>query len=158
MQDFRQRAADGLKVGDGFTITRTFTDEEVGDFARLSRDYNPVHFDTRFAEAKNLSAPICHGLLTASLATEIGGQIGWLASTMNFRFKGPVYVGETITCSWLITALDQRGRAKAVVSITKEQGATVLEGELSGIVPGVEAREILRQMLSEGDPTNGIRF
>lgn len=158
MQDFRQRAADGLKVGDGFTITRTFTDEEVGDFARLSRDYNPVHFDTRFAEAKNLSAPICHGLLTASLATEIGGQIGWLASTMNFRFKGPVYVGETITCSWLITALDQRGRAKAVVSITKEQGATVLEGELSGIVPGVEAREILKQMLSEGDPTNGIRL
>ena len=158
MQDFRQRAADGLKVGDGFTITRTFTDEEVGDFARLSRDYNPVHFDTRFAEAKNFSAPICHGLLTASLATEIGGQIGWLASTMNFRFKGPVYVGETITCSWLITALDQRGRAKAVVSITKEQGATVLEGELSGIVPGVEAREILRQMLSEGDPTNGIRL
>tara|TARA_R110002167_G_scaffold6657_17_gene31302 strand:+ start:1296 stop:1772 length:477 start_codon:yes stop_codon:yes gene_type:complete len=158
MQDFRQRAADGLKVGDGFTITRTFTDEEVGDFARLSRDYNPVHFDTRFAEAKNFSAPICHGLLTASLATEIGGQIGWLASTMNFRFKGPVYVGETITCSWLITALDQRGRAKAVVSITKEQGATVLEGELSGIVPGVEAREILKQMLSEGDPTNGIRL
>jgi 3-hydroxybutyryl-CoA dehydratase len=91
----------------------------------------------------------------ASLATEIGGQIGWLASAMNFRFKGPVYVGETITCSWVITAMDQNDRAKASVTLTKEDGITVIEAEISGIVPGVEERKVLSQMLSEGDPTNG---
>jgi 3-hydroxymyristoyl/3-hydroxydecanoyl-(acyl carrier protein) dehydratase len=95
-------------------------------------------------------------LLTASLVTEIGGQIGWLASAMNFRFKGPVYVGETITCSWIITAIDQNGRAKASAAIAKESGTTVIEAEISGIVPGVEERMVLNQMLSEGDPTNGL--
>jgi acyl dehydratase len=156
MGSFRERAAEGLQVGDSFRTSRTFTDDDVILFAQISRDYNPVHFDARFAKARNLPAPICHGLLVASLATEIGGQIGWLASAMNFRFKGPVYVGETITCSWVITAIDQSSRAKASVTFTKEDGATVIEAEISGIVPGVEERQVLNQMLSEGDPTNGL--
>jgi len=155
MVGLRERAAEGLQVGDSFRTTRTFTDDDVIRFAQITRDYNPVHFDARFAKARNLPAPICHGLLAASLATEIGGQIGWLASGMNFRFKGPVYIGETITCSWVITARDQNGRAKASVTITKEDGVSVIEAEIGGIVPGLEERKVLSQMLSEGDPTNG---
>jgi acyl dehydratase len=156
MVSFRERAAAGLQIGDSFKTSRFFTDDDVIRFARISRDYNPVHFDARFAKARNLPAPICHGLLSASLITEIGGQIGWLASAINFRFKGPVYVGETITCSWVITAIDQNGRAKAFVTLTKEDGIIVIEAEISGIVPGVEERKVLSQMLSEGDPTNGL--
>ena len=157
MVSFRERAAEGLHVGDSFRTSRTFTDDDVIRFAQISRDYNPVHFDARFAKARNLPAPICHGLLVASLATEIGGQIGWLASSMNFRFKGPVYVGDTITCTWVMTAIDQKGRANASVTTTKEDGATVIEAEISGIVPGLEERKVLSQMLSEGDPTNKLR-
>lgn len=156
MAGLRERAAEGLQVGDSFSTSRTFTEDDVIRFARISRDYNPVHFDARFAKAKNFSAPICHGLLAASLVTELGGQIGWLASAMNFRFKGPVYVGETITCSWVMAAIEQNGRAKASVTITKEDGATVIEAEISGVVPGLEERKVLSQMLSEGDPTNRL--
>ena len=156
MTDFRKRAAAGLQAGDRFRTSRTFTDDDVVRFARISKDYNPVHFDTRFAEARNFRAPICHGLLTASLVTEIGGQIGWLASAMNFRFKGPVYVGETITCSLVITAIDQDGRAKASATITRADGVTVIEAEIHGIIPGIEERKVLDQMLSEGDPTNEL--
>ena len=155
MAGLRERAAEGLQVGDTFRTSRTFTNDDVIRFAGISRDYNPVHFDARFAKAKNLSAPICHGLLAASLITEIGGQIGWLASFMNLRFKGPVYVGETITCNLVITAIGQEGRAKASITITKENGLTVIEAEIGGIMPGIEERKVLSQMLSEGDPTNG---
>ncbi len=155
MVGLRERAAEGLEVGDTFRTTRTFTDDDVTLFAQISRDYNPIHFDARFAKARNFSAPICHGLLAASLVTEIGGQIGWLASIMNVRFKGPVYVGETITCNWVITAINQKGRAKATATITKGDGVTVIDAEISGIVPGLEERKVLSQMLSEGDPTNG---
>ena len=155
MVGLRERAAEGLLVGDSFRTSRTFTDDDVIRFAQISRDYNPIHFDARFAKARNFSAPICHGLLAASLVTEIGGQIGWLASVMNFRFKGPVYVGETITCNWVITAIDLKGRAKASVTITKEDDVSVIEAEIGGIVPGLEERRVLSQMLSEGDPTNG---
>ena len=32
----------------------------------------------------------------------------------------------------------------------------VMEGEISGIVPGVKERKVLCLMLAEGDPTNGL--
>jgi 3-hydroxybutyryl-CoA dehydratase len=156
MVGFRERAAEGLQVGDSFRTSRTFTDEDVTLFAKVSKDYNPVHFDARFAKVRKFPRVICHGLLAASLLTEIGGQIGWLASAMNLRFKGPVYVGEAITCNWVITAKDQKGRAKASVTITKEDEVPVIEAEISGIIPGLDERKVLSQMLSEGDPTNGL--
>jgi hypothetical protein len=40
--------------------------------------------------------------------------------------------------------------------MTNEDGITALEGETSGVLPGPTEREIMRQMLAEGDPTNGV--
>jgi 3-hydroxybutyryl-CoA dehydratase len=156
MVSFRERAAAGLQVGDSFRTSRTFTDDDVIRFANISRDYNPVHFDARFAKAKNFLVPICHGLLAASMVTELGGQIGWLASAMNLRFKGPVYVGDRVTCTWLITVIDPNGRAKASATLENQDGMVVIEAEISGIVPGDAERKVLGEMLSEGDPTNKL--
>lgn len=74
---------------------------------------------------------------------------------MNIRFRAPVFVGETVTCSWIITAIDQKGRAKAAITIAKDDGITAIEAEIGGIMPGLEERKLLRQMLAEGDPANG---
>ncbi|MRR34982.1 acyl dehydratase, partial [bacterium] len=41
MAGFRKRAAEGLQVGDTFRTSRTFTEDDVIRFARISRDYNP---------------------------------------------------------------------------------------------------------------------
>lgn len=48
MSSIRQRAAEGLRIGDQFTITRRFTAEDIVSFATLSRDYNPVHCDNDY--------------------------------------------------------------------------------------------------------------
>lgn len=152
MKSFRQRSAEGLKAGDRFTLSRCFSVEDIQRFAQVSRDYNPVHFDQRFAQARHFKAPVSHGLLTASLVTEIGGQIGWLASSMAFDFKRPVYPGDTVTCVWLITESDSKGRGTAVVTLTTEDGVVVLEGETRGIVPNADQRQILKRLLIEGDP------
>lgn len=156
MTSIRQRAAKGLSAGDSFSITRRFTYQEIADFARLSRDYNPVHCDTHYAQIKGMREPIAHGLLTASLLTEIGGQIGWLASGMTFRFKRPVYAEETLTCDWVITEVNEKGRGQAKVAVTNEDGILVLDAEISGVLPGIDERQRLAQMLAEGDPTNGV--
>jgi len=155
--NIRQRAAEGLSVGDRFTITRCFSSEDIASFATLSRDYNPVHCDSHFATLKGMREPIAHGLLTASLITEIGGQIGWLASGMSFKFKRPVYAGETLTCDWIISKIDEQERAKAEISVINGDGVTVLEAEITGILPNENERKRLTKMLTEGDPTNGVR-
>jgi acyl dehydratase len=116
-----------------------------------------VHFDVRFAQVKQFQGRICHGLLAASLLTEIGGQLGWLASGMQFRFKKPVYFGDTITCGLTITELDERNRATSAAVFTNQQGEIVLETSLTGIVPGMPEKRVMESMLAEGDPTNACR-
>ncbi|HEV8077555.1 MAG TPA: MaoC family dehydratase [Marinobacter sp.] len=155
-ESIRQRAAAGLSVGDRFTITRCFSSEDIASFATISRDYNPVHCDSHFATLKGMREPIAHGLLTASLITEIGGQIGWLASGMSFKFKRPVYAGETLTCDWVISEIDERERAKAHISVINGDGVTVLEAEITGVLPNEHERQRLTGMLNEGDLTNGL--
>jgi acyl dehydratase len=156
-KSIRQRAGEGLSVGDLFTVTRCFSLEDIAFFATLSRDYNPVHCDSHFATLKGMRAPIAHGLLTASLITEIGGQIGWLASGMSFRFKRPVYAGETLICNWVIREIDEQGRAKADISVINGDGVTVLEAEITGVLPNENERKHLIRMLTDGDPTNGVK-
>lgn len=158
MSHIRQKAVQGLRVGDSFSISRTFTKKDVTHFAEITRDYNPVHFDERFSRIKNFDGRICHGLLVASMISEIGGQIGWLASEMNLRFKKPVYIGDTVRCSLTITSVDDRGRAEAEAVFQKQDQTIVLEASLKGIPPGPGEREVLKAMVAEGDPTNKLRF
>jgi 3-hydroxybutyryl-CoA dehydratase len=156
MSDIRRKAAEGLKSGDTFSASRTFSEQDIIRFADISRDYNPVHFDERFAKAKNYERRVCHGLLIAGMVTEIGGQIGWLASGMDFRFKKPVYFGDTIQCDFTITDIDERGRAKASAVFRNGDGTIVLEAVITGVVPGDREKRIMKDMLTEGDPTNRI--
>ena len=150
MSHIRKQTILGLTVGETFTVSRKFTEQDMLTFANITRDFNPIHFDDRFVAAKKLNGRICHGLLVGSLLTEIGGQIGWLASEMNFRFKKPVYFGDTIECSLTITKIDGRNRARADVIYRNQDGTIVLEAELAGILPGNPEREILNAILAEG--------
>ncbi|MDR3629640.1 MAG: MaoC family dehydratase [Desulfocapsaceae bacterium] len=154
MSDIRKKAVAGLKSGDTFSVSRTFSEQDMIRFAEISRDYNPVHFDERFAKAKKFDRRICHGLLITGLLTEIGGQMGWLASGMNLRFLRPVYFGDTVRCDFTITAVDERGRAEAKVVFLNGDGQAVSEAVLTGILPGENEKRIMHDMLAEGDPTN----
>ena len=153
----RQHTIAGLTPGTTFTVTRTFSESQVEQFADLTRDYNPIHFDPRFVATKGFKDRICHGLLVGGMVTEVGGQIGWLASGMNFRFKRPVYMGETITCTLTIAEIDEKGRARADAVLVNQDGEVVLTAHLTGRVPGNAEIQVLRQMVEEGDPTNGMR-
>ncbi len=150
----RKKAIPGLIKGDAFTITRTFYETDVQVFADITKDYNPVHFDDRFAAIKGFKGKVCHGLLVAGMITEIGGQIGWLASGMEFSFQKPVYFNDTITCRFTITELDINNKAKAVAVFTNQDGQVVLEATLTGILPHEPEKKVMAQMVAKGDPIN----
>ena len=154
MSDIRKRAIEGLKPKDTFTVSRTFTEQDVLHFADITRDYNAVHLEDRFAAVKNLQGRICHGLLVAGMITQIGGQIGWLASRFDLRFIKPVYFGDTITCRLTLDDIDEKGWARAEAVYKNQEGVTVLEASVEGILPGDPERKVLQAMVDEGDPTN----
>ena len=156
MTSIRERSVKGLKAGDSFTISRTFTERDMTRFADSSRDYNPVHFDKRFSLAKGFNGCICHGLLVGSMITEIGGQIGWLATEMHFKFKKPVYFGDTVTCTITINGIDEKNYAIAKAVFVNQENVIVLTCFIAGLLPNPQERGIIKEMMAEGDPTNRV--
>jgi acyl dehydratase len=122
--------------GDVHAVERTFTPDDVDDFAAVSRDTQAIHTDR--------DPPMVHGLLTATLATEIGGDLAVLARTMEFDFLAPVYAGDTVRCEWTTTAVDvrpDRYDLAATVDCRRTASALadadpgpVLDGHVEGIV------------------------
>ncbi len=155
----RRQAMEGrVRPGDTWVARRTFTEEETLAFGDLIRDYNPVHYDERFAAARGFPQRILHGMLTASMVCEPGGQSGWLATSMSFAFRKPVHFGDTVECRLTIREIDERGFAHADALFTNQHGECVLEGTLCGFLPDGSAREVLQRMVvEEGDPTNKLR-
>lgn len=143
MSEIRKKTVEGLKAGDTFTVSRTFRQQDVTDFARMTKDCNPVHFDERFVQAKNLRGKICHGLLVGSLVTEIGGQIGWFASRLDFRFKKPVYFEDTVTCTLTISRMGEKGLTEGEAVCRNQRGEVVLEAFLKGYIPVGKEIQIL---------------
>ena len=154
MSEMRKKAIEGLNVNDSFTVERTFTEQDVMQFADITRDYNPFHLDDRFTAVKKLPGRICHGLLVASMMTQIGGQMGWLASHFDIQFIKPVYLGDTITCTVTLHDIDEKDRVKATAGFVNQNGIKVIEAVLEGILAGQQEREVMKAMLAEGDPTN----
>ena len=133
-----------VSKGDSFTATRTFSREDTGLFTEISRDHNPVHSNLPYAKGKGFTGLICHGLLVGSLLSQVGGQLAMLASGMNFRFKRPVYFGDTVACTLTIDEMDAGGRVKCSALFCNQDGETVIEGQLFGILPNPEERTLLR--------------
>jgi len=123
---------DDIEAGATYAYTRTFTTEEVREFAALSRDEGYHHLVAEEGEAV-----VVHGLLTATLPTKLGGDLDFLARTMEFEFPRPVYTGEAITCELTIDAVEEResGYDLAASFVCRnEADEVVMSGRSEGVV------------------------
>lgn len=144
----------GLKQGDTFCFSRRFSQEETEAFGDLTRDYNPVHYDSRWTRSKGFKDLICHGLLVGGMICEFGGQVGWLATGMSFRFLQPVYLGDTIQCKITVIRVESNGRAEAKAEFINQEGKRVALADMTGRLPQDDGRALLDDMVQEGDPAN----
>jgi 3-hydroxybutyryl-CoA dehydratase len=87
------------REGDRHSITFSFSEENLRQYAQLSGDANPLHTDATFARALKLKGPVVFGgLLLATVSRLIGTKIpgaGCLWHTVSFRFRQPLYAEET---------------------------------------------------------------
>lgn len=89
-----------LKIGDSAFFERLVTKEDVEKFANLSGDYNPLHFDEKYAAKTKFKGPIVHGLFLGALVSrligmELPGQKTLLLKT-ELEFKKPARVGDKV--------------------------------------------------------------
>mmetsp|Transcript_10642 Transcript_10642/g.19986 ORF Transcript_10642/g.19986 Transcript_10642/m.19986 type:complete len:183 (+) Transcript_10642:79-627(+) len=87
-----------VQPGQFACIEREFSQQDVWNFAELTGDRNPIHFDTKQAEQGMFKKPIVHGLLCASLFPTIFAQRlpTSIYRSQTLEFKQPVFIGERV--------------------------------------------------------------
>jgi acyl dehydratase len=116
-----------------FEQTRTVDRARLVRYAGASGDFNPIHWNERFATEVGLPGVIAHGMLTMGLAgavlTDWLGDPGRLVS-YSCRFTRPVVVpdpGEVeVSVRAVVGALDAAAGTARVDLTVSVDGATVL--------------------------------
>lgn len=118
--------------GEVYTHDRTFSTDDVRRFGSVSGDQQAIH-----TEPDDDGRLVVQGLLTATLPTKIGGDLGVIARTMDFTFHQPVHTGDTITCEWTtdtVTDRPDRYEITSSVACTNQDGDTVMDATIEGII------------------------
>lgn len=84
------------QVGDTFSHTFSFTQEQVNTFAEISGDKNPIHLDAEYAANTVFKKPIIHGIFSASIFSKYFGTVwpgeGSIYLSQTMQFLRPMYV------------------------------------------------------------------
>ncbi|MFD2043439.1 enoyl-CoA hydratase [Ornithinibacillus salinisoli] len=121
-----------IHKGDVFTWKRTFTLDDVLEFGRITGDQGKHHI-----EPDENGCVMVQGLLTASIATKIGGDLNYIAREIVSEFIRPVFTGDTITCEITLSNVEVFEGFKKVdmKSVYRnQQGKEVMYGTSHGII------------------------
>jgi len=131
-----------LEVGQEFTsAARTITETDVVMFAALTGDYNSLHTDVEYVKTTQFGQRLAHGLLGLSIVSGLmmraqifEGTIIAFLSVDNWRFTGPIFIGDTVHFKMKIaqkkeTSKADRGILVREVSLINQRGEVVQQGQ-----------------------------
>ena len=123
-----------LAVGQRASRTMTVTAAQVRTFAELSGDYNPLHFDERFAAGTKFKRLVVQGGLTTGLlhalvAMDLPGP-GTVFLSQNWKFTAPVFIGDTITAeAEVLSVHPSKPVTQLRITVKRQDGEIALDGE-----------------------------
>jgi 3-hydroxybutyryl-CoA dehydratase len=130
---------DDLSVGQTASLGKTITEADILMFAAVSTDTNPVHIDAEAAKASMFKERIAHGMLSAGLISAVLGTRlpgpGTIYLGQTLRFRAPVRIGDTVTATVEITALDPAKQRATLKTTCAVAGKPVIEGEAQVQLP-----------------------
>ena len=99
-------------------------------FLGLSGDSNPLHADPEYARAAGYPGPVAFGMLTSAFYSRMIGVYlpgrSALLHGIDIDFRGPAFVGDTLTVSAEIVQLnDAYRRANLKASIVNQSGVLI---------------------------------
>ncbi len=141
-----ERYFEDYEIGKEFiSESRTIGEPDIVDFARLSGDFHPTHFDDEFAKGSFYGEKVGHGLLSLSVAMGLINHWEYRSrSIMAFikvtcSFLRPVKVNDRIHAkSSILGKKEWKKPDKGVVvfglEIINHRGETVARAEIEELV------------------------
>ncbi|MBQ1543591.1 (R)-hydratase [Caulobacter sp. CCUG 60055] len=128
-----------LSVGQSATLSRTVSEGDIVRFAEVSGDHNPVHLDEAYAANTPFKTRIAHGMLGASfISALLAGALpgpGAIYLSQSLAFKRPVKIGDEVTVTATITAVDEAKARVTLATVASVNGKAVIEGEAVVMAP-----------------------
>lgn len=91
---------DEINLGTTVELTKHFNDEDVSNYALLTKDQNPIHIDEAYARKSIFKRRVVHGQLAAGTFSMMFGTkcpgIGAIYCSQNTTFTAPIYLDEDI--------------------------------------------------------------
>jgi len=126
-------AYEDLQIGQTASIGKTITEADILMFAAVSLDTNPVHLNAEAAATSIFKERVAHGMLSAGLISAVlGTQLpgpGTIYLGQTLQFRRPVRIGDTVTATAEVTALDPETRRATLRTFCTVAGKVVIEGE-----------------------------
>ena len=126
---------DEIELGREAYFDRTIVEKDLRQFAEITGDYNPLHFDEEYARKTRFKKRIAPGLLTSSFYSRLIGMVlpgrQALYLSQEFKFVKPVFIGDTLTIKGLV-AEKLPGKNNCIIlktEITNQDNILVLTGK-----------------------------
>ena len=125
---------DQIKIGDQAEFTKTISETDLYLYCGISGDFNPLHVDELYASRSLFKGRIVHGLLVASLISNVVGMKlpgpGAIYITQDLTFLIPTYVGDTITAGVEVLDINPSKHHLLLRTSCKNQNdESVIEGQ-----------------------------
>lgn len=140
------RAVPALGDSIELVVSEEVTRTQIVQFAGASGDFSVLHVDEPAARAQGQPGVMAHGMLTMGLSSRVLTE--WFGPdalrTLDARFTSPVWPGDRLTSTAVVTAVDHVGALTIVrLSLTTRNasGATVLAGQASVAIDFNSKRE-----------------
>lgn len=128
----------GVDIGDHVRFSKTVGESDIYLFAGITGNFAPNHVSEKAMAAAGFGRRMAHGALlvgfmstcSTMMAERAAGRgQGGVPLSLGYdaiRFVRPVFIGDTVSVDYRITALDvSERRATATVTMTNQEAAVV---------------------------------
>ncbi len=123
------------KLGDNVKIKKSFSQQDVIAFGKLSEDTNQIHYDQKFSEETFFKQNIVQGPLVSSLFGGLLGSklpgTGTILLGQTLKYLKPVYIDEEVIAEIkIINIREDKPIITFGAMLTKNNGDIAIEGEM----------------------------
>lgn len=120
-------------IGDKASVKRVATKEDINEIARISGDYNPIHFNEKKAIQSCFDGIVMHGLFCLGMISQLIGMVlpgeGAILMDEELKYLAPVYVGDTIEATVEIVEINHyNGKMQIAFHCKNQHGKYVMKG------------------------------
>ena len=131
-----------VNIGDQVIFAKTISESDVYQFAGITGDFAAIHINSEYAKKTPLGQRVVHGVLLVGLMSTTGTLLidryevrgpheqSYSVGYDRIRFIKPVFIGDTVTVTDTVTAIDeQKKRCRSKVEIHNQRNEIVCVAE-----------------------------